>query len=93
MFTYKNEFSNIRGISITDTGTGALVGVALSGTPDDEASIENLDLQVRIEYGDRQQREIDVLMHDALLQAMRVLQHELKLCETKARSEKSAANT
>lgn len=85
MFTYANDLSNIRGISITDTGTGALIGVVLSGTPDYEASVESLALQVRIEYGNREQREIDVLIHDALLQAMRALQHEIKLCEAKVR--------
>lgn len=92
MFIHKSDLSNIRGISVTDTGTGALVGVVLAGTPDYEASVENLALQVRIEYGDRNQREIDVLMHDALVQAMRVLQHEIKLCEMKAIYDRSVAN-
>jgi hypothetical protein len=87
MFTYANDLSNIRGISVTDTGTGALVGVLLSGTPDYEASIESLALQVRIEYGDRQQKEIDVLMHDALTQALRAIQHEINLVEARARLE------
>lgn len=85
MFTYANDLSNIRGISITDTGTGALIGVMLSGTPDYEASVESLALQVRIEYGDRQQKEIEVLMRDALIQAMRAIQHEINLCDAKAR--------
>ena len=92
MFIDKSEFSNISGISITDTGTGALVGVVLAGAADFETSIENLSLQVRIEYGNRRQREIDVLIHDALTQAMRAIQHELDLCEAKALSTKSAAN-
>jgi hypothetical protein len=90
MFTYANDLSNIRGISITDTGTGALVGVSLSGTPDYEASVESLALQVRIEYGDRTQKEIDVLLLDALHQAMRAIQHEINLCEARARLEGAA---
>jgi hypothetical protein len=90
MFTYANDLSNIRGISITDTGTGALVGLMLSGTPDYEASVESLALQVRIEYGDRTQKEIDVLMLDALHQAMRAIQHEINLCEARARLEGAA---
>jgi hypothetical protein len=84
MFKYANDLSNIRGISITDTGTGALVGVLLSGTPDYEASVESLALQVRIEYGSGQQKEIDVLMHDALHQALKVIQHEIDLCEARS---------
>jgi hypothetical protein len=91
MFTYANDLSNIRGISITDTGTGALVGVLLSGTPDYDTSIESLSLQVRIEYGDRMQKEIDVLMLDALGQAIRAIQHEINLCEARARLEGTAA--
>lgn len=90
MFKYANDLSNIRGISVTDTGTGALIGIVLSGTPDYETSVESLALQVRIDYGSRQQREIDVLMHDALLQAMRALQHEIDICEAKAQLGKSA---
>jgi hypothetical protein len=92
MFTYANDLSNIRGISITDTGTGALVGVMLSGTPDYETSVESLALQVRIDYGNRQPKEIDVLMLDALQQALRAIQHEIDLCENKARRTSSAAN-
>ena len=84
MFKYAHDLSNIRGISITDTGTGALVGVLLSGTPDYDASVESLALQVRIEYGRGQQGEIDVMMRDALHQALKVIQHELDLCEARA---------
>ena len=89
MFKYANDLSNIRGISITDTGTGALVGVLLSGTPDLGASVESLALQVRIEYGSSHQREIEVLMHDALHQAMKVIQHEINLCAPRIGRSKS----
>lgn len=86
MFTYANDLSNIRGISITDTGTGALVGMLLSGTPDYDTSVESLALQVRIEYGNRPQKEIEVLMRDALYQALRAIQHEITLCEAKIKA-------
>ena len=84
MFKYAHDLSNVRGISITDTGTGALVGVLLSGSPDYDSSVESLALQVRVDYGGRQQREIDVLIHDALHQALRVIQHEIDLCEARS---------
>lgn len=89
MFKYAHDLSNIRGISITDTGTGALVGIQLSGMPDFDASVENLALQVRVEYGSKQQREIDVMMYEALHQALRAIQHEIDLCEVRSAVEKA----
>lgn len=88
-FTAAPQASNVRGISITDTGSGARVGVLLAGAPDREATVESLSLQVRIEYGDRRQKDIDVLMRDALHEALRVIQHELAVCAARSASEKN----
>jgi len=83
-FTAAPQASNVRGISITDTGTGARVGVLLAGAADSGTNVESLSLQVHIEYGDRRQKDIDVLMRDALHEALRVIQHELNDREKKA---------
>lgn len=88
MFKYAHDLSNIRGISITDTGTGALVGITLSGVSDFDNSVDNLALQVRVDYGNRQ-REIDEMMYEALHQALRAIQHEIELCEIRSAAEKA----
>ncbi|MGV3593146.1 MAG: hypothetical protein ACO1PZ_15775 [Gammaproteobacteria bacterium] len=80
VFTAARDVSNVRGISITDTGSGALVGVLLAGTNAGDASVESLALQVRIDCSDQQQKDIDVLMHSALQEALHVIQHELNVC-------------
>lgn len=80
VFTSTRDVSNVRGISITDTGSGALVGVLLAGANASEASVESLALQVRIDCSDQQQKDIDVLMHAALQEALHVIQHELNVC-------------
>src|SRR5699024_8986619 len=83
-FTAAPQASNVRGISITDTGTGARVGVLLAGAADSGTNVESLSLQVHIEYGDRRQKDIDVLMRDALHEALRVIQHELNVCAARS---------
>lgn len=80
VLTAAREVSNVRGISITDTGSGALVGVLLAGANSGAASVESLSLQVRIDCSDQQQKDIDVLMRSALQEALRVIQHELNVC-------------
>ena len=88
-FTTAPQASNVRGISITDTGTGARVGVLLAGAADRGTTVESLSLQVNIEYGDRRQKDIDVLMRDALHEALRVIEHELKVCAARSAAEKN----
>lgn len=88
MFKYAHDLSNIRCISITDTGAGAVVGIQLSGMPDTDASVENVALQVRVDHGNRQ-REIDEMMCEALHQALRAIQHEIALCEIRSAVEKA----
>ncbi|MDY6982578.1 MAG: hypothetical protein SV422_05785 [Pseudomonadota bacterium] len=83
-FTAAPQVSNVRGISITDTGTGARVGVVLAGAADRGTNVESLSMQVHIEYGDRGQKDIDVLMRDALHEALRVIQHELNVCAARS---------
>lgn len=93
MFTYAKDLSNIRGVSVTDTGTGAMVGILLSGTPIYDASLESLAIRVHIEYGDKRQKDIEVLMQDALHEAMRAIQHEINLCQAKIAASSDAANS
>jgi hypothetical protein len=85
MFNLAKDLSNIRGVSITDTGSGAIVGVLLSGAPAVDSNLESLALRVHIEYREQQQKDIDVLMQDALQQAMKAIQHEITLCLAKAK--------
>lgn len=84
VFTSAREVSSVRGISITDTGSGALVGVLLAGTNEGDTNVESLALQVRVECSDRQQKDIDVLMRVALHEALRVIQHELDVCAARS---------
>jgi hypothetical protein len=92
MFNYAKDLSNIRGVSITDTGSGAVVGVLLSGTPDYDASLESLALRVHIEYREKHQKDIEVLMYDALHQAMQAIQHEITLCQARVEASYDAMN-
>lgn len=81
MFTYTHDLSNIRGISVSDACSGAVVGVMLSGTPDYDTSVESIALKVHVDYGNRPSKEIDVLLRAALHQALRAIQHEIDLCD------------
>lgn len=90
VFPAARDVSNVRGISITDTGSGALVGVLLAGANSGDANVESLSLQVRIDCSDQQQKDIDVLMRSALEEALRVIQHELNVCAAR-RSEMNQA--
>ncbi len=84
MFTFSKDISNIRNISITETVSGAIVGVVMSGMHDVQASVESLSFRVHIDYDKQRQNDIELIMLLALRQAMKALQHELVLSQAKA---------
>jgi hypothetical protein len=84
IFTFAKDVSNIRNITIQETGSGAIVGLALSGIQDADSSVESITLRVLIEYRKDQQNDIEMIKHLALRQAMKVLQHEITLSQAKA---------
>lgn len=71
-------------MTINETGSGAVVSMVLSGIQDTDASMETLNLRVHIEYRKDQPNDIEMIKHHALRQAMRAIQHEITLCQTKA---------
>jgi hypothetical protein len=84
IFSFSKDISNIRNITIQETGSGAIVGLTLSGVQDADASVESITLRVLIEYRKDQQNDIEMIKHHALRQAMKVLQHEISLSQAKA---------
>jgi hypothetical protein len=83
MFIFSKDASNVRNIHITETVSGAIVGVVLSGMQDVQASVESLSFRVHIEYQKDRQNDIELIMQLALRQAMKALQHELMVSQTK----------
>ena len=86
MFTFAKDLSNIRNISIQESGSGAIVSLVLSGTQDQQASMENISLRVLIDYRKDQPVDLEMIKHHALRQAMKALQHEVALSQAKAKT-------
>ncbi len=56
----------------------------ISGVLSMDSSVEGIDLRVHIEYRKDQAADIEILKLQALRQAMKVLQHEVSVSQSRA---------